>query len=185
MSLGLAFKSFFKILSDAEFAAKVKSLSNPSVEASKVEIKESPVKIEKAPAYIEPVKKQVRSDAVTLLSALQRDARLVDFLMENIKDYQDAQIGAAVRDVHKKSKDVLQKMFAIEPASTLTEGQNIKVSENFDQGLYTLTGKVSGKGPFNGSVEHAGWKVSKTEIPLWNGSVESASTISPIEVEVK
>ena len=141
--------------------------------------------MEKAPTIIEPIKKQVRSDAVTLLSALQRDARLVDFLMENIKDYKDEQIGAAVRDVHKKSKDVLQKMFAIEPASTLTEGNNIKVPENFDQGLYTLTGKVTGKGPFNGSVEHAGWKVSKTEIPLWNGSAESASTISPIEVEVK
>jgi hypothetical protein len=79
----------------------------------------------------------------------------------------------------------LKKLGAIEPPSTLTEGNNIKVPENFDQGLYTLTGKVSGKGPFNGTVEHAGWKVSKTEIPLWNGSAESATTISPIEVEVK
>lgn len=183
MSLGLAFKSFFKILSDVEFALKVKSLLNPISEAPKVVISETHAKIEKTTVVIE--KKPLRSEAVTLLSALQRDARLIDFLMENITTYDDAQIGAAVRDVHKKSKDSLQKMFAIESASSLTESNNTKVPENFDQGLYTLTGKVSGKGPFNGTVEHAGWKITKAEIPLWNGSPESATIIAPIEVEVK
>jgi hypothetical protein len=179
MSLGLAFSSFFKILSNANFAQKVRDLNNPE----SPQIKE-PTPTPK-PIVEEPIKKQSRSEAVTLLSSLQRDARLIDFLMENIKDYEDAQIGAAVRDVHKKSKEVLQKMFAIEPASTLTEGQSIKVPENFDQGLYILTGKISGKGPFNGSLEHAGWKVTKTEIPLWNGTNESANIIAPTEVEVK
>lgn len=179
MSLGLAFKTFFKILSNSDFAQKVKNINTLEVPHIKETI------VAPKPVTVEPVKKQTRSEAVTLLSALQRDARLIDFLMENIKDYDDAQIGAAVRDVHKKSKDVLHKMFAIEPSSSLTEGQNIKVPENFDQGLYNLTGKISGKGPFNGNVEHAGWKVTKTEIPLWSGTLESANTIAPIEVEVK
>jgi len=179
MSIGLAFSTFFKIISNAKFAQKVRELNLP--EPIQITEPTTPTK----QAVEEPVKKQTRSDAVTLLSSLQRDARLIDFLMENIKDYDDAQIGAAVRDVHKKSKDVLQKMFAIEASTSLTEGQTIKVPENFDQGLYTLTGKISGNGPFSGSVEHAGWKVTKTEIPLWNGSTESANIIAPIEVEVK
>lgn len=183
MSIGLAFKSFFKILSDAGFAQKVNALFHSASDSKIIEPKDSGPKVEKAPIIIE--KRPTRSDAVTLLSALQRDARLVDFLMENIKDYDDAQIGAAVRDVHKKSKDVLQKMFAIESASNLTEGNNIKVPENFDQGQYTLIGKISGTGPFNGTVEHAGWKITKSDIPIWNGTPDSATIIAPIEVEVK
>lgn len=179
MSLGLAFTSFFKILSNANFAQKVRDLNLPDAPKIKEPIPQNKLIME------EPIKKQARSEAVTLLSSLQRDARLIDFLMENIKDYDDAQIGAAVRDVHKKSKDVLQKMFAIEPASQISEGQSIKVPENFDQGLYTLTGKISGKGPFNGNIEHAGWKITKIEIPLWSGTNESANIIAPIEVEVK
>lgn len=179
MSLGLAFTSFFKILSNASFAQKVRSLNLPDSPIIK-----EPIPLQKQ-IIEEPIKKQTRSEAVTLLSSLQRDARLIDFLMENIKDYDDAQIGAAVRDVHKKSKDVLQKMFSIEPVSSLSEGQPIKVPENFDQGQYTLTGKISGKGPFNGNLEHAGWKVTKAEIPLWNGTSESANIIAPIEVEIK
>lgn len=183
MSIGLAFKSFFKILSDKDFAQKVNKLLNPVDESAKPEKIEAPFKNEKASSI--PEKKPLRSEAVTLLSALQRDARLIDFLMENIKDYEDSQIGAAVRDIHKKSKDSLQKMFAIESASSLNEGNNIKVPENFDQGLYSLAGKISGNGPFNGTVEHSGWKITKTEIPIWNGTMESVSIIAPIEVEVK
>ena len=76
-------------------------------------------------------------------------------------------------------------MFAIESASNLTEGNSIKVPENFDQGQYTLIGKISGTGPFNGTVEHAGWKITKSDIPIWNGTPDSATIIAPVEVEVK
>ena len=185
MSIGIAFKSFFKILSNSDFAQKVKVLLQPPMDTPPMETK-IPLQKKEATAILPlQVQNSKRSEAVTLLSALQRDARLIDFLMEDITAYDDAQIGAAVRDVHKKSKDSLQKMFAIEAASSFTEGNNTKVPENFDQGLYTLTGTVRGKGPFNGTVEHAGWKITKAEIPVWNGSLESASIIAPIEIEVK
>ena len=43
--------------------------------------------------------------AVQILSVLQRDARLVDFLMEDIGAYSDEQVGAAVRDVQPQSRN--------------------------------------------------------------------------------
>src|SRR5262249_54971860 len=39
-----------------------------------------------------------------LLALLQREGRLLDFLMEDVQPYTDAQIGAAVRDIHRNSR---------------------------------------------------------------------------------
>ena len=47
--------------------------------------------------------------ALQLLSILQRDARLVDFLMEDVAAYSDDQIGAAVRDIHRQSREALNR----------------------------------------------------------------------------
>jgi hypothetical protein len=42
-----------------------------------------------------------RSEALTLLATLQREARFVDFIKESLEGYSDAQIGAVARDVHR------------------------------------------------------------------------------------
>ena len=48
-----------------------------------------------------------------ILSILQRDARLVDFLMEDISAYSDEQVGAAVRDVQEQSRQSLATLSAV------------------------------------------------------------------------
>src|SRR5262245_40657465 len=50
--------------------------------------------------------------AIQLLALLQRDGRLVDFLMEDLSTYSDAQIGAAVRDVHAACHGTLTRYVA-------------------------------------------------------------------------
>ena len=57
-------------------------------------------------------KPPARSEAITLLAALQREARFVDFIQESLAGYTDAQIGAAARDVHRDCGTVLKRMFA-------------------------------------------------------------------------
>src|SRR5688500_1390014 len=52
--------------------------------------------------------KAVRSEAITLLAALQREGRLVDFLKESLADYSDAQIGAVARDLHRDCGKVVE-----------------------------------------------------------------------------
>ena len=47
--------------------------------------------------------------ALQLLALLQRDGRLVDFLQEEIDAYTDAQIGAAVRDIHRGCRKVARR----------------------------------------------------------------------------
>ncbi|MCP4682509.1 MAG: DUF2760 domain-containing protein, partial [Desulfobacterales bacterium] len=47
--------------------------------------------------------------ALHLLSLLQREGRLVDFLEEDLKPYDDAQIGAAVRSIQESCQKSLNE----------------------------------------------------------------------------
>ncbi len=125
-----------------------------------------------------------RSEALTLLAALQREARFVDFVMESLDAYSDEQIGAAARDVHRGCRTVLQRMFDVQPVREEPEGTSIKVPAGFDQGLVRLSGQVAGEPPFRGSLQHAGWKAGKCELPTWTGEPHVQTVIAPAEVEV-
>ena len=69
-----------------------------------------------------------RSDSLTLLAALQREARFIDFVKESLEGFTDAQIGAAARDVHRDCGLVLQRLFGIEPATSEPEGAELEVA---------------------------------------------------------
>lgn len=129
-------------------------------------------------------KPAARSDALNLLAALQREGRLVDFLMEPIDSYSDAQIGAAVRDVHRDCAQVIERFFGLRPASSEVEGAAVEVPAGFDPGRYRLLGQVSGQGSFRGRLVHPGWEASRCELPTWTGTASASRVIAPIEVEV-
>ena len=50
-----------------------------------------------------------------LLTLLQREGRLLDFFMEDVDGYNDAQIGAAVRDIHRSCRKALREHLVLEP----------------------------------------------------------------------
>ena len=64
--------------------------------------------------------------AIQLLALFQRDGRLVDFLFEDIAAYGDAQIGAAVREVHASCRRVIDRYLPIEPILADLEGQTTR-----------------------------------------------------------
>ena len=127
----------------------------------------------------------VRSEAITLLATLQREARFVDFIQESLAGYSDAQIGAVARDVHRDSAAVIDRLFAMKPAAPQEEGAQVDVPAGFDAGRFRLTGNVSGEPPFSGRLVHPGWEAAKCELPTWTGSKESARVVAPAEVEIK
>ena len=164
--LGLAFKAFFTTLKSDEFAKLVETGGKPTPIAAPV------------------IEKPKRSEALTLLAALQREARLVDFLMEPLDGYSDQQVAAAVRDIQSDSRKVLERMFAPQPLQSENEGAKITVPEGFDAGAYKLTGNVVGAAPYNGELMHPGWTATKVDVPVWKGSDETAKVIAPAEVEL-
>ncbi len=137
-----------------------------------------------APAKAAAGAKAVRSEAIALLAALQREARFVDFVMEPLDEYSDAQVGAAVRDVHRQCRAVIERLFALEPVLDQGEGDPVEVPSGFDPGTYRLSGQVSGDPPYRGRLVHHGWKAGKCEVPSWSGSKKAALVVAPAEVEI-
>ena len=125
-----------------------------------------------------------RSEALTLLAALQREARFVDFIQEPIAGYDDAQIGAAVRDIHRDCAALLARLFDLQPLLAEAEGARIEVPRGYDAARYNLTGNVSGEPPFRGAHCHHGWVARRCELPTWTGSADGASIVAPATVEI-
>jgi hypothetical protein len=131
-----------------------------------------------------PVVKSPRSDAITLLATLQREARFVDIVSESLDGYSDAQIGAAARDVLRDSGRVLARVFSLRPVAASEEGATVDIPTGYETGCYRLTGDVSRVPPFSGKLMHAGWRATKCDLPTWTGGEKAALVVAPAEVEV-
>jgi hypothetical protein len=181
MRPGLAFKAFFRVLRDPSFAEQVDRLvrgqtpAEPSGSAPALADKPVSETVSKAPT---------RSEALTLLATLQREARLIDFIKEDLSGYDDAQVGAAVRDIHRDCAAALERMFALRPLHDQQEGAQIEIAAGFHPGRIKLTGHVSGQPPFRGMLTHQGWQVTRCSLPEWVGQDDAARIIAPTEVEV-
>ncbi|MGV4827119.1 DUF2760 domain-containing protein, partial [Burkholderia pseudomallei] len=116
-----------------------------------------------------------------LLGLLQRDARLIDFVEEDIAGYSDADIGAAARIVHDGCRATLREHFTIRPVRDEAEGARVTIGEGFDAAAIRLTGNVVGQPPFHGSISHRGWRVDAVRLPKLNPG-HDASIIAPAEV---
>jgi len=118
-----------------------------------------------------------------LLSVLQREGRLIDFFSEDLKMYEDAQIGAAVRSIQDNCKNTLKKYLNPKAVIDQNEGDPITVSADFDPNTIKLTGNVTGEPPFQGTLRHKGWRASRLELPTLS-TVKDPSIIAPAEVEI-
>jgi hypothetical protein len=174
----VAFKIFFAILSDKAVAERAERL----LEKTPAEPARASAPARVVPPAAAPV--STRSDALTLLSVLQREARLIDFLKEEIGGYDDAQIGAAVRDVHRDAGATLERLFALRPLMDQAEGAEIVLTGTPDTNRVRLVGNVGGQTPGRGRLQHAGWQATKQEIPQYTGQPTAALVIAPAEVEV-
>ncbi len=137
---------------------------------------------ERAPSRQE-IESQHRRYYLHLLSVLQREGRLVDFLKEDLGPYSDEQVGAAVRSIHENCRKSLEKHLSPKSVMDKNEGEQVTVPADFDSSSIKLTGNVTGEPPFKGILRHRGWRAGKLELPVLTGSGD-AKTIAPAEVEI-
>jgi hypothetical protein len=181
---GLAFKTFFRVLSDDMFAEGTRALlEGKSLAAPAPAPVTTPTTAKAVSPAVAPAA-PARSEALTLLSVLQREARLVDFLKENIAPYSNEQVGAAVRDVHRDAAASLDRMFALQPVRSEAEGASLEVPAGSDAARVRLVGNVSGTPPFRGTLRHAGWEATRVQLPEWTGGDANARVVAPAEVEL-
>ena len=118
-----------------------------------------------------------------LFSLMQREGRLMDFLDEDLDQYEDAQIGSAVRSIHTGCRQLVLEYLDPKPVMDQEEGAEVEISEDFDPAVIKLTGNVVGEPPFNGILRHKGWQVGKMNLPTLSGR-QNAEIIAPAEVEI-
>ncbi len=121
---------------------------------------------------------------LSLLSVLQREGRLLDFFDEDLNQYEDEQIGAAVRSIQEDCKKTVTRYIAPKSVLNEQEGDEVVVEPGFDPDSIKLVGNVTGKPPFKGILRHRGWKAGKKEIPKL-ADILDPSVIVPAEVEVE
>jgi hypothetical protein len=129
---------------------------------------------------------QVRASdgALQILGILQRDSRLIDFLMEDISSYPDEQVGAAVRSLHDQCRDSLNRYLRLAPVIDAVEGSFTKI-EASDPAAVKLLGNVPASGKAQGGLlRHKGWRAEKIDLPTPPPS-QSIAVIAPAEVEVE
>lgn len=165
-------------------AAPVSPVPAPQPEVKIVEKIVEVEKIVQAPAPEPVVLKEATPDAaLQLLSLLQKEARFIDFIKEDVSAFSDSDIGAAARVVHQGCVKALNEHFTLAPVSRDTEGNRVTLNPGFDAASFRLTGNIVGQAPFTGTLVHKGWQVTDLRLPkLTEG--HNANIIAPAEVEL-
>jgi Domain of unknown function (DUF2760) len=168
----LAFRSFFSIVFHGALPDEVITTLGLS----------KPAPVPAAPREPLPT---FSDGAIEILAILQRDSRLVDFLMEDISAYDDEQIGAAVRSLHDQCRESLLRYVRLVPVIDAVEGTHASVAAipGADKAsLLKFIGNVPAQPPQGGTLRHKGWRAEKIEIPA---PKRVAGIVAPAEIEIE
>jgi len=122
--------------------------------------------------------------AVQMLALLQREGRFIDFALEDLATYSDAQIGAAARDVHAGCRRVLERYVTLEAILPGREGEAVTLGQDqqIDPAAFHLVGNVAGQPPFRGTLLHPGWRASRVQLPSL--ATTGRTVVAPAEIEL-
>jgi len=193
----LAFSCFFRLLFGGRLPARAADYlpedSKPKAlpAAKKAETKGSDKDADKpaakpAPKPAKPKANKAelhRDGALSLLALMQREGRLVDFLRQDVSEYDDEEVGAAVRDIHRGCKKVLDDYLKLEAVMPGEEDDDVNVPKGFDPTEVRLVGEVNGEPPFKGVLLHHGWRATKVSLPSLSEGIDR-TVLAPAEVEV-
>jgi hypothetical protein len=165
-----AFRAFFSLIFHGRIADDILAAVRPPAAAA-------PARVTPAPPPVE-----TGDRAAQMLAILQRDGRLVDFLMEDLAAYSNEQVGAAVRDVHRGCRQALEKYAVLAPVFEAAEGSTVTVDAGSDAARVKLVGNAAGSPPFRGVLRHRGWEAGELDLPPLPAT--GRRIIAPAEVEV-
>ena len=160
----------FKLLGDTALAGKVATLVDTPEP-------EKPA----APKALPP--ERAHASGLFVLSVLQQEGRLIDFLQQEVTSFSDEEVGAAARVVHGGCRKALQRLVSVDPALKDEEGATVNVPAGFDATRIRLTGNVTGQPPFKGTLKHHGWIASDLKFPALAENLDYR-VLAPAEVEL-
>jgi hypothetical protein len=170
----LAFRAFFNLLFSGELSSETLIALNLSRRSAAAPPK---------PAAPAPPAVRTSDGALQILAIVQRDSRLIDFLMEDVSGYSDDQIGAAVRELHDQCRDAIGRYVTLAPVIDGVEGTYAKAPAQ-DASLVKFVGNVPAKPPAGGTLRHKGWRATRVDLPNLPAK-QDATIIAPAEIEIE
>ena len=185
--ISYATRCFFSVLSRGEVpediapeVVKASAQIPPAPDAPALAVEPS---LAPEPAPAPPVEEST-DRAVQMLALLQREGRLIDFFSEDLTPYPDAQVGAAVRELHAGCRKALEQYVTLEPIIEGEEDGPVTVEAGFDPASVKLVGNVTGQPPLRGLLRHRGWRATEVELPPLAPQESARAIVAPAEVEI-
>ncbi|WP_086980990.1 DUF2760 domain-containing protein [Vibrio aphrogenes] len=148
---------------------------------------EKVIEVEKVVEKIVEVESKLKTaptdSALQLLAIFQQEARLIDFLSEDLTGFSDEEVGAAARVIHTGGQKVLADHVTLSQIRSEEEESRITIEDGFNAQEIRLTGNVSGQAPFTGTLIHKGWKADSITLPKLSENYD-ANVLAPAEVEL-
>ena len=169
--ISLAFRCFFALLSHGNLTPEL--LTELGLFRKKDE----------KPIVPPPPVIPVSSGALQLLGILQRDGRMLDFLMEDIAPYSDEQVGSAARSMHGPCRESLNRYVTIAPLIDGVEGTYSAATAK-TPGAVKFIGNVPATPPAGGLLRHRGWIAKDVRLPALLPK-QDVAVLAPAELEVE
>ena len=188
MRLFQAIATFFKVLFQSDFAHKVKEIEPTSrklVDLQETLEKQSvrhQLEIEQLKNTPKDVHGNFEEGSYALLSLMQKEARFLDFVQEEIEELPDAQVGAVCKRIHKDLKKLFKDFLKIEPVFDSRENETVSIAEGFEPSEIQLSGEIDKKPPFKGILKHKGWMVDSLNLPKRSASARTKIQIGRAHV---
>ena len=186
--ISYATRCFFSVLSRGEVpediapeVVKASARITPAPDAPPPAVEPSLAPPPEPPA---PPVEESTDRAVQMLALLQREGRLIDFFGEDLTPYPDAQVGAAVRELHAGCRKALEQYVTLEPIIEGEEDGPVTVEAGFDPASVKLVGNVTGRPPLRGLLRHRGWRATAVELPPLAPQESARAIVAPAEVEI-
>lgn len=190
LSIAVAFRAFFAALFDAQRSESIRLALEPTARITDgaAERHVPPGTAEKGateparPRSTTPPVAPTRSEALTLLAMLQREARLVDLIQEPLEQYSDTQVGAAARPCLAQCRSTLARAFDLQPVVNQAEGTSVELPEVASPLRFQWVGDALPEQK-RGRLVHPGWQAGRCELARWTGPVEDHRVIAPAQIE--
>ncbi|WP_269540117.1 DUF2760 domain-containing protein [Cerasicoccus fimbriatus] len=165
--------------------AKFPAATQPAASAPEPEPAPKPLVESAPPPKVEKPAEPDHAELVQFLAQLQEKGRFIDFVMDDVTAYTDAQVGAAARVVHQGCQSVVKETLAVEPVTTTAENASITLESGYAVADYRLVGKVAGEPPYTGTLRHKGWRATSFKLPKVVAKDGTLPPIAPAQVELK